>query len=56
METVKDLDGHKYRLTKESAKDFKDILAKIDKAKIASDLWYDLNAELDNKYGRYMVG
>lgn len=56
MEIVKDLDGHKYRLSKENAKDFNKLLGQIEKAKIATEEWYDLNAALDNLYGRFMIG
>lgn len=59
MEIVKDLDGHKYRLPKEYVNDFNQLLAKIEivrKVEGRSERWYDLNADLDNSYGLYMIG
>jgi len=54
--TRTDNDGHKYDLPAPEADVFDLLLEKINSVKTRSDAWYDLNAELDNRFGKYMIG
>jgi hypothetical protein len=54
--TRTDNDGHKYEFPALAAEAFDLLLEKINSVKIRSDAWYDLNAELDNRFGKYMIG
>lgn len=56
FEIRKDNDGHKYRLPILAVDAFEQILEEINAAKRFSDEWYDLNANLDSRFGQYMVG
>ena len=54
--TRTDNDGHKYSLPPLAVDAFDQLLEKINSVKVRSDAWYDLNAELDNRFGKYMIG
>ena len=54
--TRTDNGGHNYILPPLAVAAFDQLLEKINSVKVRSDAWYDLNAELDNRFGKYMIG
>ena len=51
----KDNDGHKYVIPKEYVDEFDALLEAVCSAKMGSSEFYDLNDEIDSKFGKFKV-
>lgn len=54
--TVKDNDGHAYRIPADRENEFQAALARASLLAQGSTAWHEAHAALDNAFGSYLIG